>query len=93
MFPKLSRHIVNIMKMCIWGTDGDRINLDKIYGLLNLVILGLICNAGYGICVINFSYGFQQMFLKLNGHIVAILKMCIWGFGGDKMNVDIITAF
>ena len=30
MFLKLCTHIVNILKMCMWGFDGARINFDRI---------------------------------------------------------------
>ena len=49
--------------------------------------------AGYGVCVINSSYSFQQMFFKFGRHIVDILEMYIWGFDGAKINFDIIAAF
>ena len=30
VFLKLCRHIVDILKMCIWAFDGDKINFDRI---------------------------------------------------------------
>ena len=36
------------------------------------VILAAFCNVGFGVCVINFSYSFQWMLLKLCSHIVDI---------------------
>ena len=47
---------------------------------------------GYGVCVINSFYSFQWMVLKLRRHIINILKMCMWGFNGDRFNFDRITA-
>ena len=46
------------------------------------VILAAFCNVGFGVCVINFSYSFQWMLLKLCSHIVDILEMCMWVFDG-----------
>ena len=36
------------------------------------------CIVEYGVCVNNFSYIFQLLFLKLFRHIVDMLKMYIW---------------
>ena len=49
---------------------------------------------GIWVCVINFSYCFQWMFLKFCRHIVDILKMCMWIFDGARNNFDgIITLY
>ena len=48
---------------------------------------------GYGVCVINCSYSFQWIILKSCTLVVKILKMCMWLFGGARINFDRITAF
>ena len=53
-------------------------------------LLGLV---GYGPCVINFSYSFSWIFLKLYILVVNIMKMCMRIFNGTKLNFDGITAF
>ena len=47
----------------------------------------------YRVCVINFSHSFQWIFLKPCISVVDILKMCMWVFGGARINFDKITAF
>ena len=46
----------------------------------------LVCTVEYGVCVINSSNKFQWMLLKLCRHILDILKMCMWGFDGARIN-------
>ena len=47
----------------------------------------------YRVCVINYSHSFQWIFLKPCIIIVDILKMCMWIFGGARINFDRFTAF
>ena len=47
----------------------------------------------YGVCVINSSHSFYWIFLKPNIFVLDILKMCMWVFGGARINFDRITAF
>ena len=47
----------------------------------------------YRVCVINFSHSFLWIFLKSCIPVVDILKMCLWIFGGARINFDGITAF
>ena len=47
----------------------------------------------YRVCVINFSFSFQWIFLKLWILVVDIMKMCMWIFDGPRINFVIITAF
>ena len=47
----------------------------------------------YRVCVINSSHSFKWIFLKPCISVVDILKMCIWVFGGARINFDRITAF
>ena len=51
------------------------------------------CIVGYRVCVMNSSYSFQWIILKSCIHIVDILKMCMWVFGGARVNFDRIIAF
>ena len=46
----------------------------------------LFCNVGCGVCVINFFYRFQCIFLKPCRFIVSIMKMCIWTFDGLEVS-------
>ena len=46
----------------------------------------------YRVCVINSSHSFQWIFLKPCIPVVDILKMCMWVFGGARINFDRITA-
>ena len=47
----------------------------------------------YRVCVINSSHSFKWVFLKPCIPDVDILKMCMWAFGGARINLDRITAF
>ena len=47
----------------------------------------------YRVCVINSSHSFLRIFLKPCIPVVDILKMCMWVFGGARINFDRITAF
>ena len=47
----------------------------------------------YRVCVINSSHSFLWIFLKPCISVVDILKMCMWVFGGARINFDRITAF
>ena len=47
----------------------------------------------YRVCVINSSHSFQWIILKPCISVVDILKMCMWVFGGARINFDRITAF
>ena len=47
----------------------------------------------YRVCVINSSHSFHWIFLKPCIFVVDILKMCMWVFGGARINFDRITAF
>ena len=62
--------------MCMWVFNEARINFDLITAF-HLVILGTVCNLGYGVCIINYSYMFQWIFLKPGVLVVNILKMCM----------------
>ena len=53
----------------------------------------LVCTVGYRVCVISCYCSFQWMFLKHYRHIVDILKVCMWTFGGARIDYDRITAF
>ena len=46
----------------------------------------------YRVCVINSSQ-FSMGLLKPCLLFVDIMKMCMWSFGGDKINFDKIMAF
>ena len=62
--------------------------------LLHFVILAAFCcTVGYEGCVINFSNSFQLMFLKLCRRIKDMMKICMSGFDGDRINFDRIMAF
>ena len=47
----------------------------------------------YRVCVINSSHNFYRIFLKPCIPVVDILKMCMWVFGGARINFDRIAAF
>ena len=47
----------------------------------------------YRVCVINSSHSFKWIFLKPCLPVVDILKMCMWVFGGARIDDDRITAF
>ena len=48
---------------------------------------------GYEVCVINSSYSFQWIVLKLYILVVDIMKMCMWIIDGARLNFDRILAF
>ena len=95
--------------MCMWVFGGARINFDRIIafsddsqGALRFApvcpsvcpsVRPSVCHAlWYRVCVINFSHSLW-IFLKLCIPVVDILKMCMWVFGGARINFDRITAF
>ena len=47
----------------------------------------------YRVCVINSFHSFSRIFLKPCIPVVDMLKMCVWVFGGARINFDRITAF
>ena len=47
----------------------------------------------YRVCVINSSHSCEWIFLKPCIPVVNILKMCMWVFGGARINFDRNTAF
>ena len=54
---------------------------------LNYVLaVSVFFTVRYGVCVINPTYRFQWMFLKLCRHIADLMKICTWGFDGDSIN-------
>ena len=80
--------------MCIWVFDGARINFDKITAFQTYSFLAVFfCIVGYGVCVINISYNFQWIIMKLCILVVDILKMCMWVFDRTRINFDRITVF
>ena len=51
------------------------------------------CIVRYGVCVINFIYGFKWIFLKPCTLVVDLSKMCMRVFDGARINSDKIIAF
>ena len=56
----------------------------------HLAIFGIV---GYEVCLINSSYSFQWIVLKLCILVVDIMKMCMWIIDGARLNFDRIMAF
>ena len=64
-------HIVaDIMKMCMWSFDEDKINFDRIMPV-KLVILSRFYSIGYWGCVIHFFHNFNE---KLHTCVEGLLQ-------------------
>ena len=87
MIFKLCRHIVDILKMCMWNLDGASLILTELQPFKLSHFGSFFYTLGYGICVISSCQSFQLMFLKFCRHIVDMLKMCMWGFDGIRIKV------
>ena len=55
----------------------EKIIFDKITAFLDFDILQFLANTLWKVCIINSSYSFQAICLKLLTNITGILKMCI----------------
>ena len=84
----LGRHTVNILKMCMWGSDRHRIILTG----LQLSHLSTVCNAG---CVFYVTTSLTVLVdvSKTLIHTVDILKMCMLGSDRARNYLDRITVF
>ena len=85
--------IVDIMKMCMWIFDGARINFHRVTAFRTWSFYAIFSIVGYEVCVINSSYSFQWIVLKLCILVVDITKMCMWIIDGARLNFDRIMAF
>ena len=81
--------------MRMWVFDGARINFDRITAFLTTCksFKATFCIVGYGICVINFSYNFQWIIMKLCMLVMDIMKMCKWVFDEGRINLGRIKVF
>ena len=70
-----------------------KLNFTEDYGLFNLVMLGSFYMIGYGVYVIISPHSFQWIVFKPCIHLVNLLKMCIWSFDEDEINIDRIIVF
>ena len=58
-----------------------------------LGLIGIFWIEGYGVCLINFFYSIQRIYLKLCVHVVNTLKVYIWVFDAARIYFDGITTF
>ena len=67
--------------------------IDKITAFLDFEYLQFLAEPLWKVCIINFSYSFDGIKLKLCTDVSSILKMCTFCFEEKKIIFDKITAF
>ena len=77
--------VEDILKLCMQGFDGARINVHR---NTILIILGNFLHSRVWSLCNQPSYNFQWVILKPCIYVVDILKLCKWVFDGARNNID-----